>query len=61
MKNLSNIALGLSVVAAVLGAVVSVFQLDTLYLAGTQWILIAILLAVWAHTFENCGCCIKKE
>jgi hypothetical protein len=39
---------------------VSVFQID-LWLAGTQWILIAILFAVWAHAFENCGCGEKKE
>ena len=60
-KMLSKIALGLSVVTAALGAAVSIFQLDTLYLAGTQWFIIAILLAVWAHALENCGCCTKKE
>jgi len=61
MKNLPKIALWLSVAAAVLGAVVSVFQIDTLYLAGTQWFIIAILLAVWSHALESCGCCGKKE
>jgi hypothetical protein len=44
---LVKIVAGLSVVAAVLAAVVSLFGVH-LWLAGTQWILIAILLAVWA-------------
>jgi len=61
MKNLPKIAFWLSVAAAVLGVVVSVFQLDTFYLAGTQWFIIAILLAVWSQAFGNCGCCDKKE
>ena len=49
MKNemLAKVAFGLSVVAVVLAAVVSLFQMD-LWLAGTQWILIAIVLSVWA-------------
>jgi hypothetical protein len=37
----------LSVAAAVLAAVVSVSG-QSLWLAGTQWMLIAIILAVWA-------------
>jgi hypothetical protein len=61
MNKLPKIALWLSVVTAVLGVVVSIFQIETLYLAGTQWFIIAILLAVWSHAFENCGCCTKKE
>ena len=60
MKGLPKIALWLSVAAGVIAGVVSVFQVD-LWLAGTQWILVAILLAVWSHCFENCGCCTKKE
>lgn len=44
---LAKVAFGLSVVAVVLAAVVSLFQMD-LWLAGTQWILIAIVLSVWA-------------
>lgn len=60
MKELPKIALWLSVVAGVLAGVVSVFQVN-LWLAGTQWILVAILLAVWSHAFADCGCCTKKE
>lgn len=60
MKGLSKILLGLSVATAVLGAVVSFFQLDNLWLAGTQWMIIAILLAVWAPALKDCGCCEKK-
>jgi len=37
----------LSVVAAVLSAVVSVGGVN-LWLAGTQWMMIAIVLGVWA-------------
>lgn len=44
---LSKIALGLSVAAVVMSAVVSLFQLE-LWMAGTQWMLIGIVLAVWA-------------
>ena len=44
---LVKIVFGLSVVTAILAAVVSLFGMN-LWLAGTQWILIAILLAVWA-------------
>lgn len=60
-KGLSKYLLGLSLVTAVIGAAVSVFQLNNLYLAGTQWILIAVLLGVWAIALENCDCCVKKE
>jgi hypothetical protein len=59
-KGLSKIALGLSVVTAILGAVVSVFQIE-LWLAGTQWIILAVLFGVWAIALENCDCCVKKE
>lgn len=49
MKNkmLSQVSFGLSVVTVVLAAVVSLASVD-LWLAGTQWILIAIVLSVWA-------------
>ncbi|MEK7598515.1 MAG: hypothetical protein AAB487_02165 [Patescibacteria group bacterium] len=60
MKNLSKIALGLSVVIAVLAAVVSIFQLE-LWLAGTQWMIIAVLFGVWAIALDNCDCCKTKE
>ena len=44
---LAKVAFGLSVLAVVLAAVVSLFAVE-LWLAGTQWILIAIVLSVWA-------------
>jgi len=49
MKNamLSKVAFYLSIVVVVLSAVVSLGGMN-LWLAGTQWILVAIVLAVWA-------------
>lgn len=52
MKGLTSTLFGLSVVALVLAAVVSLFQTD-LWLAGTQWILVSIVLAVDA-IYLNC-------
>ncbi|MCX6765794.1 MAG: hypothetical protein NT136_02445 [Candidatus Moranbacteria bacterium] len=49
-KTFATIAFWLSVVALVAATVVSVFQIN-LWLAGTQWILIAIALAVYALYF----------
>lgn len=60
-KGLSKAALILSLITAILGAVVSIFQLDNLWLAGTQWILLSVLFGVWAIAIENCDCCVKKE
>jgi len=60
-KGLSKVALALSLVTAILGAAVSIFQLKSLWLAGTQWILLAVLFGVWAIALENCDCCVKKE
>ena len=37
----------ISVVAAILSAVVSAFDIE-LYLAGTQWMLIAIIFGIYA-------------
>jgi hypothetical protein len=49
MKNkiLSKIALILSILAAVMAGIVS-FTQTTIWMAGTQWMLIAIFLAVYA-------------
>ena len=52
MKDLANGLFGLSVVALILAAVVSLFQVD-LWLAGTQWILVAIMLMMYA-IYLNC-------
>ncbi len=63
MKSLKETAFWLSVVAAVLGGVVSIFGMDQILgLAGTQWVMVAILLAVYAVYFEHATCgMIDKE
>ena len=52
-KNLSNIAFYLSIITLVIAAVVSIFQLTSLWLAGTQWILISIVFGVYALYFRS--------
>jgi len=52
MKGLADSLFWLSVVALVLAALVSLFTMN-LWLAGTQWILVAIVLAVYAN-YLNC-------
>ncbi len=49
MKNemVSKIFFGLSVVAVILSALVSLFGME-MWLAGSQWMLVAIVLGVWA-------------
>jgi len=49
MKNkmLSKLAFILSLLAAIMAGVVS-FTQSTIWIAGTQWILVAIILAVYA-------------
>ena len=51
----SKVMMALSVVALILAAAVSLFQVD-LWLAGTQWILVSILLAVYALISKDCNC-----
>lgn len=52
MKGIGKIAFALSVVAVVLSAAVSLFGMS-LWLAGTQWMLIAIVLGIWALFLKN--------
>lgn len=47
MKKYSEILMGLSVVALLVSGYDSLFGTDVLGLAGTQWMLIALLLAVY--------------
>lgn len=49
MKNamLSKIFFGLSVVAVILSAAVSLLAVS-MWLAGSQWMLVAIVLGIWA-------------
>ena len=51
----AHVLMSLSFITLVLAALVSIVQLD-LWLAGTQWILISILLAVYAVAMINCSC-----
>lgn len=61
MKNKAHILMGLSAVAVILAAVDFVAKMNILNLAGTQWILIAILLAAWGNHAENCSGCGNKQ
>lgn len=51
---LSKLLCMLSFVAAILSAAVAIFKVE-LWLAGTQWMLIAILLGVWSicHAYKR--------
>jgi membrane protein implicated in regulation of membrane protease activity len=51
----SKLAIILSFIALILAALVSVFNIN-LWLAGTQWILISVLLAVYATYMKKCDC-----
>jgi hypothetical protein len=59
----SKLAIILSFVALIFAGLVSVFNLNILWLAGTQWILIAILLAIYGDYMKqgNCNCCENKN
>lgn len=59
MKNkesLAKTAIALSLVAVVLAAIDTLTGADILGLAGTQWILIGIVLAVYAIFLGTCDC-----
>lgn len=63
MKNkmLATVAFWLSVVSLILAGIVSVTQF-TIWLAGTQWILISIVLIAYALFLGGCcNCEVKKE
>jgi uncharacterized membrane protein YuzA (DUF378 family) len=59
MKGLPKISIILSLITAIIAGIVSVFQMDILGLAGTQWMILSILFAVWSLAVENCDCCKK--
>jgi membrane protein implicated in regulation of membrane protease activity len=61
-KGPGHLLVMLSLVAVVLSAVVSLFKVE-LYLAGTQWMLVAIVLSIYANIFFMTNDCIcdKKE
>lgn len=59
-KGPGHLLVMLSFLTLVLSAVVSLFRVE-LYLAGTQWMLVSILLAIYANIFfMTNGCCDKK-
>jgi hypothetical protein len=62
-ENLSKIAMAISVIAVVLSAVDTLAKTDVLGLAGTQWILIGIVTAIYAMYLGTCkcGCCTDKK
>lgn len=60
MKNKAHILMGLSLVAVILAGVDMIAKVDILNLAGTQWILIGIVLAVWGNHASVCSCCSGK-
>lgn len=53
MKNKSDILAALSIAAVILAAVDFVIKTDILNLAGTQWILIGIVLGIYALYFKS--------
>jgi len=48
MKKLSNVLIALAVITAVIAGIVSAFQITGWYLAGTQWMMIAIIFGIFA-------------
>lgn len=61
MKNKAQVLMGLSVVATFLAAINFITGMNILNLAGTQWILIGILLAVWGNHIGTFGCYMDKK
>jgi len=56
-KGPGQLLIMLSLATFIVSAMVSLFKIE-MYLAGTQWILVSILLAIYANTFfvSNCNC-----
>jgi len=54
-KGLSTVAIALSVVAIIMAAIVNITQ-TTIWIAGTQWILVGIVLAIYAIYLNCCTC-----
>lgn len=47
MKKYDGILIGLSIFAVIISAIDSLYQTNVFGLAGTQWMLIALILAVY--------------
>jgi len=56
-KSPSGILFILSVVALIITAYVTFTGNDVFNIAGTQWMLVAIVLAVYSSHVHHCGCC----
>lgn len=61
-KGISKALIILSVISIVMAAIVNITQ-TTIWIAGTQWILIGVTLAIYAMYLGGCGCgcCIDKD
>lgn len=46
--NISNVLIAASVLMAIIAGIVSVFQINDWYLAGTQWMMISIVFGIFA-------------
>ncbi len=63
MKNKQQVSMALiavSIIALILAAIVSLGKQE-IWLAGTQWILISILTAVYAVYLNGCSCGTDKS
>lgn len=60
-NNLPKILIGISIAALILGAIDFMFKQDIFGLAGTQWVLISIALAVYAMYAKDCNCGMKNN
>jgi len=55
-KSPSYILFGLSVIALIITAYVTFTGNDVFNIAGTQWMLVSIVLAVYANHAHHCDC-----
>jgi hypothetical protein len=55
-KKISDIFIIISAITAVIAGYVSLSGSDLFGLAGTQWMLIAIVLGIYAMYAKNCTC-----
>lgn len=59
-KMWSTIAIILSAISVVMAGVVNLTG-TTIWIAGTQWILVGIVLGIYALYLSSCGCCTKND
>ncbi|TAK96068.1 hypothetical protein EPO05_02615 [Patescibacteria group bacterium] len=56
-EKMSVVLMGLSVLTLVMAAYVFFTQQSVFGIAGTQWVLVSIVLGVYAVFVVNCPCC----